>query len=38
MLAGKPLQHRLESRDGRLAIILSQPITLTVGQTLAVIV
>jgi hypothetical protein len=38
MLAGKPLQHRLETRDGRLAIILSQPITLTAGQILKVIV
>ena len=38
MLAGKLLTHRLETRDGRLAIILSQPITLNVGQILKVIV
>ncbi|MEO0017313.1 MAG: hypothetical protein RLZZ522_596, partial [Verrucomicrobiota bacterium] len=38
MLAGKPLQHRLESRDGRLAIVLTQAIILTAGQILKVIV
>ena len=38
MLAGKPLQHRLETRDGRLAIVLAQAVTLTTGQTLAVMV
>ena len=37
-LAGKPLEHRIETHDGRLAIVLTEPITLTTGQTLQVIV
>lgn len=35
-LAGQSLDHRIESRDGRLAIVLAQPVTLSPGQTLAV--
>ena len=37
-LAGKALAHRLETRDGRLAIVLTTPATLTSGQTLEVTV
>ena len=41
-LAGKPLEHRVKTSDGRLAIVLATPITLTItltiGQTLQVIV
>ena len=35
-LAGKPLDHRLEIRNGRLAILLAEPLTLTPGQTLKI--
>lgn len=35
-LAGKSLDHRIETRGGRLAIVLAQPVTLGPGQTLAV--
>jgi hypothetical protein len=35
-LAGKSVEHRIETRDGRLAVILAQPVTLTIGQTLLV--
>ena len=35
-LAGNPLDHRIETRDGRMAVILAQPVTLTTGQTLNV--
>ncbi len=38
ILGEKPLQHRLETRGGRLAIVLAQAVTLTTGQTLKVIV
>jgi len=34
MLAGKPVAHRVESNDGRLAIVLAQSQTLKPGQTL----
>lgn len=37
-LAGKDLAHRAELRDGRLAILLAQAVTLTAGQTLEVAV
>ena len=33
-LAGNPLDHRIETRDGRMAVILAQPVILTTGQTL----
>jgi hypothetical protein len=35
-LTGKPLDHRLEFRSGRLAILLAEPSTLTPGQTLKI--
>jgi non-lysosomal glucosylceramidase len=36
-LAGKPVAHRVESIDGRLAIVFAQSQTLSPGQTLEVI-
>ncbi len=36
--AGKPLEHRTETRDGRLAVILAEPVTLVPGQALQAIV
>lgn len=33
-LAGKPLDHRIETRDGRLNVVLAQPVMLIAGQTL----
>jgi non-lysosomal glucosylceramidase len=36
--AGKPLEHRTEIRDGRLAVILAQPVTLVPGQLLEVMI
>ena len=35
-LAGKPLEHRVEVRDGRMAIVLAHPVTMTTGQSLEV--
>jgi hypothetical protein len=35
-LAGKPVPHHAEQRDGRLAFVLTQPLTLAPGQNLAV--
>ena len=35
-LARKTLAHRVEIQDGRLAILLAEPITLTPGQTLKI--
>ncbi len=37
MLAGKPVPHHTESRDGRLAIVLAPSLTLSPGQILTVI-
>ena len=36
MLAGKPVPHRVESIDGRLAIVFAQSLTLSPGQILEV--
>ena len=35
-LAGKELPHRTENRDGRVAWVLTEPVTLRAGQTLIV--
>ena len=37
-LDGKTLAHRMETRDGRVAIVLAEPIRLTTGQILKVLV
>ena len=37
-LDGKTLAHRMETRDGRVAIVLADPIRLTTGQILKVLV
>jgi hypothetical protein len=37
-LAGKPIAHRVESNDGRIAIVLAQSLTLGPGETLEVTV
>ena len=37
-LAGKTLEHHIEPRDGRLAIVLENPVTMTSGQSLEVTV
>ena len=35
-LAGAPLDHHIDTRDGRLAIVLAQPVTLQAGQSIEV--
>lgn len=38
MVAGRPMSHTLEEREGRLAIVLNSPVVLVAGQSLTVAV
>ncbi len=37
LLAGQPVPHRVESRAGRLALVLASPLVLSAGQSLSVV-